>query len=62
MIPQGNSSTYALLPMKDIIGQYMGLSGKSSNDTKNDTTGNADKEDDNNSEEDSINFSTQLKK
>lgn len=58
MIPQGNSSTYALLPMKDIIGHYMGLSTKSSNDT----TDNTEKEDDNNSEEDIINFSAQLKK
>lgn len=62
MIPQGNSSTYALLPMKDIIGHYMGLSTKSSNDRNNDTTDNTDKENDNNSEEDIINFSTQLKK
>ena len=62
MIPQGNSSTYALLPMKDIIGHYMGLSTKSSNDRTNDTTDNTDKENDNNSEEDIINFSTQLKK
>lgn len=62
MIPQGNTSTYALLPMKDIIGHYMGLSGKSSNDTTNNTTDSTNKEDDNNSEEDIINFSTQLKK
>lgn len=62
MIPQGNSSTYALLPMKDIIGQYMGLSGKSSNDSNNNATDNTSEENDNNSEEDIINFSTQLKK
>lgn len=62
MIPQGNTSTYALLPMKDIIGHYMGLSGKSSNDTSNKATDGANEEDDNNSEGDSINFSTQLKK
>lgn len=62
MIPQGNSSTYALLPMKDIIGNYMGLSGKSSNNIKNSSKDNTDKEDDNNLEEDNINFSTQLKK
>ena len=59
MIPQGNTSTYALLPMKDIIGHYMGLSGKSSNTTTNNMT---DEEDNNNLEEDIINFSTQLKK
>ena len=58
MIPQGNTSTYALLPMKDIIGQYMGLNSKSSNSTANKT----DEEKDDNSQEDSINFSTQLKK
>ncbi len=62
MIPQGNSSTYALLPMKDIIGQYMGLSGKSSNDSNNNATDNTSEENDNNSEEDIINFSIQLKK
>jgi len=39
----------------------MGLRGKSSNDTNN-ITGSKDKEDNNNSEEDNINFSTQLKK
>lgn len=61
VIPQGNSGTYATLPMKDIIGHYMGLRGKSSNDTNN-TTDSKDKEDNNNSEEDNINFSTQLKK
>lgn len=61
VIPQGNSGTYATLPMKDIIGHYMGLRGKSSNDTNN-TTDTTDKEDNNNSEEDIINFSTQLKK
>lgn len=61
VIPQGNSGTYATLPMKDIIGYYMGLRGKSSNDTNN-TTDSTDKEDNNNSEEDIINFSTQLKK
>lgn len=60
MLPQANTATYALLPMKDIIGHYMGLNGKSSNNTTN-TTG-ENEEDDNNSEEDIINFSTQLKK
>lgn len=55
VIPQGSSGTYATLPMKDIIGKYMGLSGKSSNSIKNDKI-------DNSNQEDSINFSTQLKK
>ncbi len=60
MIPQADSSTYALLPMKDIIGYYMGLDGKSSaNSTKSDEV---EGEEDNNLEEDIINFSTQLKK
>ena len=58
VIPQGDSSTYALLPMKDIIGHYMGLEGKSSNNTNK----TEESEDENDSEEDSINFSTQLKK
>ena len=56
MIPQGNSSTYALLPMKDIIGQYMGLNKKSSIQN---TASDKEKED---SEENNINFSAQLKK
>ena len=60
MIPQGNSSTYALLPMKDIIGYYMGLDSTSSNATSAATDDT--QENDNSSEEDSINFSTQLKK
>ena len=60
MIPQGNSSTYALLPMKDIIGYYMGLDSTSSNATS--ATTDDTQENDNSSEEDSINFSTQLKK
>ena len=58
MIPQGGSSSHALLPMRDIIGYYMGLEGKSSNETNKKTDG----ENDNNLEEDDINFSTQLKK
>ena len=58
MIPQGGSSSHALLPMRDIIGYYMGLEGKSSNETNKKT----DEENDNNLEEDDINFSTQLKK
>ena len=62
MIPQGNSGTYATLPMKDIIGYYMGLNGKSSNAAKDNSTDNTNEENDNNSEEDIINFSTQLKK
>ena len=62
MIPQGNSGTYATLPMRDIIGYYMGLSGKSSNDTNSNTKDETAEGNDNNSEEDIINFSTQLKK
>ncbi|WP_257560238.1 penicillin-binding transpeptidase domain-containing protein [Terrisporobacter muris] len=62
MIPQGNSGTYATLPMRDIIGYYMGLSGKSSNDTNSNTKDETAEGNDNNSGEDIINFSTQLKK
>lgn len=62
MIPQGNSGTYATLPMRDIIGYYMGLNKKSSNDTNKSKTDETSEGSDNNSEEDIINFSTQLKK
>lgn len=59
MMPQGDSSTYALLPMRDIIGYYMGLEGKYSTKTNEKTE---NEENDNNLKEESINFSTQLKK
>ena len=62
MLPQGNTSHNALLPMKDIIGHYLGLPVK--NPSANNTTseGDTDDEKNSNSTEDSINFSTQLKK
>lgn len=62
MIPQGNSGTYATLPMKDIIGYYFGLPTKSSNSTNKNKKDETSQGNDNNSEENIINFSTQLKK
>ncbi|MEG0050561.1 MAG: penicillin-binding transpeptidase domain-containing protein [Terrisporobacter sp.] len=64
MIPQGNSGTYATLPMRDIIGHYMGLEVKNPTKTNKTTEGTTetDEEDNNNLKEDNMNFSTQLKK
>ena len=62
MIPQGHTGTYAVLPMRDIIGYYMGLESKTSKSVNNVANDKEDEDKDNNSEEDIINFSTQLKK
>ena len=62
MIPQGNTSTYALLPMRDIIGYYMGLESKTSKSVNNVANDKEDEDKDNNLQEDNINFSPQLKK
>ena len=67
MVPQGGSGSDATLPMKDIIGYYFGLDGKSSSkaktskDSSDENNDNSD-ENDGDLKEDSINFSTQLKK
>ena len=67
MVPQGGSGSNAPLPMKDIIGYYFGLDGKSSSkaktskDSSDENNDNSD-ENDGDLKEDSINFSTQLKK
>ena len=62
MIPQGNTGTYAILPMRDIIGYYMGLESKTSKSVNNVANDKEDEDKDNNLQEDIINFSTQLKK
>ena len=62
VIPQGHTGTYAVLPIRDIIGYYMGLESKTSKSVNNVANDKEDEDKDNNSEEDIINFSTQLKK
>ena len=67
MVPQGGSGSDATLPMKDIIGYYFGLDGKSSSKAKtskdsSDENNDSSDENDGDLKEDSINFSTQLKK
>ena len=62
MIPQGNTGTYAVLPMRDIIGYYMGLESKTSKSVNNVANDKEDEDKDNNLQEDNINFSPQLKK
>ena len=62
MIPQGHTGTYAVLPMRDIIGYYMGLESKTSKSVNNVANDKEDEDKDNNLQEDIINFSTQLKK
>ncbi|WP_455539393.1 penicillin-binding transpeptidase domain-containing protein [Terrisporobacter sp.] len=62
MIPQGVTSHNALLPLRDIIGYYMGLPTKSSKDAAKNNKDKADEASDNDSEKDIINFSAQLKK
>lgn len=62
MIPQGHTGTYAVLPMRDIIGYYMGLESKTSKSVNNVANDKEDEDKDNNLQEDNINFSPQLKK
>ena len=62
VIPQGHTGTYAVLPMRDIIGYYMGLESKTSKSVNNVANDKEDEDKDNNLQEDIINFSTQLKK
>ena len=62
MIPQGHTGTYAVLPMRDIIGYYMGLESKTSKSVNNVANDKEDEDKDNNLQEDIINFSPQLKK
>lgn len=58
MIPQGNESVYAMLPVRELIGTYMGVGEdktkadeKNSNEQKNDS-----------SNKENINFASQMKK
>ena len=62
VIPQGHTGTYAVLPMRDIIGYYMGLESKTYKSVNNVANDKEDEDKDNNLQEDIINFSTQLKK
>lgn len=62
MIPQGHTGTYAVLPIRDIIGYYMGLESKTSKSVNNVANDKEDEDKDNNLQEDNINFSPQLKK
>ena len=62
VIPQGHTGTYAVLPMRDIIGYYMGLESKTSKSVNNVANDKEDEDKDNNLQEDNINFSPQLKK
>lgn len=62
VIPQGHTGTYAVLPIRDIIGYYMGLESKTSKSVNNVANDKEDEDKDNNLQEDIINFSTQLKK
>lgn len=62
VIPQGHTGTYAILPMRDIIGYYMGLESKTSKSVNNVANDKEDEDKDNNLQEDNINFSPQLKK
>ena len=62
MIPQGHTGTYAVLPIRDIIGYYMGLESKTSKSVNNVANDKEDEDKDNNLQEDIINFSPQLKK
>ena len=59
MIPQGNESSYALLPVREVIGAYMGLNNKKST-TADEKTNNTEENGVVNSEED-INFGSQIK-
>lgn len=62
VIPQGHTGTYAVLPIRDIIGYYMGLESKTSKSVNNVANDKEDEDKDNNLQEDNINFSPQLKK
>lgn len=59
MIPQGNESSYALLPVREVIGAYMGL-----NDNKSTTYKKTDNTEEDNSvanDKKDINFGSQIK-
>ena len=59
MIPQGDSSTYAMLPVRELIGTYLGLT----DDYLAANKGTAKKEESSNkSNNDDINFASQMKK
>lgn len=63
MIPQGSSSTYAMLPVREIIGAYLGLSDQYlSSDKKSEESVNKDANSKNSSNDGEINFGSQMKK
>ena len=57
MIPQGNESSYALLPVREVIGAYMGFN----KDTEKTTDKNTDEDENTTNEEKNINFGSQIK-
>ena len=57
MIPQGDTSTYALLPVREVIGAYMGFN----KDTEKTTDKNTDEDENTTNEEKNINFGSQIK-
>ena len=57
MIPQGDTSTYALLPVREVIGAYMGFN----KDTEKTTDKNTDEDENTTNEEKNINFDSQIK-
>lgn len=57
MIPQGNESSYALLPVREVIGAYMGFN----KDTEKTTDKNTDEDENITNEEKNINFGSQIK-
>jgi penicillin-binding protein 2 len=62
MIPQGNESIFAMLPIREIIGSYLGLNEEKS-DTKTDKANEGKGEESNNkSKNEDINFVSQMKK
>ncbi|MEG1310980.1 MAG: penicillin-binding transpeptidase domain-containing protein [Romboutsia sp.] len=59
MIPQGSESIYAMLPMRELIGAYLGLGD---NKTKDEKENSSNKQNDDISNDKNINFVSQMKK
>lgn len=58
MIPQGNESIYAMLPIRELIGTYMGLGKDKAKVDEN----NSNEQENNASDKENINFVSQMKK
>ncbi len=62
MIPQGNESIFAMLPIREIIGSYLGLNEKKSDSQIDKANEGKGEESNNKSKNEDINFVSQMKK